>query len=195
MYCWIQLNDGVMGGAGAKCFKLSFEFALEASDWPDVVITPLFLLMLSGDWRCWFSWNKTQLSSGPDPSRQSAPRTSVCAWPWELWTLLLLQIKVQVQQGCWERGPGFLSKPAGPLLFSSTKKATRSSSWRLLMPISQEIWQHYHECPINLRWSYRWRAHQHPVKALRPCPLLFGCWELSLSSFKRWNLVRSSALL
>lgn len=118
-----------MGGAGAKCFKLSFEFALEASDWPDVVITPLFLLMLSGDWRCWFSWNKRQLCSGPDPSRQSAPPTSVCAWPRELWTLLLLQIKVQVQQGCWERGPGFLSKPAGPLLFNK-KKATRSSSWR-----------------------------------------------------------------
>lgn len=51
---------------------LSYEFALEASDWSGIFIdaqrSPTLLVLM-----------KRKQSSGPDSSRQSAPLTSVCA--------------------------------------------------------------------------------------------------------------------
>lgn len=91
-------------------------------------------------------------------------------------------MKVQVQQGCWVWSPDSLSKPARPLPFSSPHKARWSRSWS---QFCADQTGNMCKCSINVRWTYRWRAHQNPVKTLWMCPLLFGCWKQSLPSSKK----------
>lgn len=72
-----------MGWAGAKCFDLSFEFALEArcchitSIFTDAQPRQTLLVLVERK-------HSTALVQTPADRRSSAPRTSVCALPSEL---------------------------------------------------------------------------------------------------------------